>query len=142
MNVFADIETPLQSNHEEQSSMTLKMKKRKSRAFTKKTRTDVWKPTQSRKIEQYHWSKAEHELYLMFLRKNKKLFSLSLERRKVIKPHVLMGEYISTKSSKQCRSHHQKMMIKYETIDEILKSSSSMKSCFKRDDLERCAVDT
>ena len=34
--------------------------------------------------------------------------------------YVLMNNYILTKSSKQCRSHHQKMLTRYSTIEGIL----------------------
>ena len=34
--------------------------------------------------------------------------------------YVLMNNYILTKNSKQCRSHHQKMLTRYSTIEGIL----------------------
>jgi hypothetical protein len=37
------------------------------------------------------------------------------------KINVLMSQHIETKSSNQCRSHHQKMMISHKDVARIIK---------------------
>lgn len=49
---------------------------------------------------------------------------LSIAERKKLKINVLMSNYIKTRNPEQCRSHHQKMMIKYGTLENILASYS------------------
>ena len=36
-----------------------------------------------------------------------------------------MSEYVKTKNSTQCRSHHQKMLLHYKTITNIILNLSS-----------------
>ena len=70
--------------------------------------------------DSYHWTLTEHKKYIDFLIKKRSLFNLSMKEKKKVKMHVLMYNYILTKNAKQCRSHHQKMISKYSTIEGIL----------------------
>ncbi len=58
----------------------------------------------------------------MFLKREKCLFSLSVEMKKKIKINVLMSKAIKSRTPIQCHTHHQKMIKKYESIEEILKN--------------------
>ena len=119
MNIFVDFESQedhystqnSQSNppKEENSREKPKQKKRYQRSF---------KDVDSE--NSYHWTLAEHKKYIDFLIKKRSLFNLSVKEKKKVKMHVLMYKYILTKNAKQCRSHHQKMLSKYSTIEGIL----------------------
>jgi len=39
-----------------------------------------------------------------------------------------MAEHVASKNSYQCRSHHQKMMLKYKSIEEIVANVSLITS--------------
>ena len=42
------------------------------------------------------------------------------EKKILLGIHKLMSQYVQGRTSKQCRSHHQKMMHKYKNIDNII----------------------
>lgn len=42
------------------------------------------------------------------------------ESKRLKKVNLLMSNFIKTKTSLQCRSHHQKMMQRYQSIDGII----------------------
>ena len=67
-----------------------------------------------------HWGPVEQRRYIDFLRRNEELFDLSLQDKKKVKIYVLMSKYIKIRDSLQCRSHHQKMVSKYDTIPRII----------------------
>lgn len=66
------------------------------------------------------WNKAEKRRYVGFLKKNKRLFALAPEQRKELKINVLMSRAVRTRSPAKCHSFHQKMIIKYSSVDLIL----------------------
>lgn len=66
------------------------------------------------------WNKAEKRRYVGFLKKNKRLFALAPEKRKELKINVLMSQAVRTRSPAKCHSFHQKMIIKYSSVDLIL----------------------
>jgi hypothetical protein len=49
-----------------------------------------------------------------------KLLESDFHHRRVSKINVLMSECITTKTFKQCRSHHQKMMITYKNVAGVI----------------------
>lgn len=58
-----------------------------------------------------------------FLKKNAVLFDLSSEGKKKARVNVKMSVAVKTKTPSQCHSHHQKMMLKYGSLEEIIQSS-------------------
>jgi hypothetical protein len=70
----------------------------------------------------YHWTESEHYKYLQFLEKESALFNLSIADKKRKRIHEMMSKKIKSRNSHQCRSHHQKMLIKWRTIEGILQS--------------------
>lgn len=56
------------------------------------------------------WTEAEKAQYNMFVKENPGLFTDAVSKGK--KAFKLMAELIPTRSAKQCRSHHQKLMMK------------------------------
>ena len=58
------------------------------------------------------WTFFENKKYVKFVADHLKLFSNYHERR-VKKVFEKMANRISTRNSQQCRSHHQKMVMKY-----------------------------
>jgi hypothetical protein len=58
----------------------------------------------------YFWTVSENIKYKEFLLNNIELFLKNREERKVLKINVLMSRHIKTRNSRQCRSHHQKML--------------------------------
>lgn len=48
------------------------------------------------------------------------LFNLPLEEKKKIKVNVLLSKRIPSRTSTQCRSHHQKMVQKYSSIEKVI----------------------
>lgn len=54
-----------------------------------------------------HWSAKEHIKYIMFLDYFSNLFVLK-HNKKLWKIFTIMSNFIKTRNSSQCRSHHQK----------------------------------
>ena len=71
-----------------------------------------------------HWTQHEHHMYINFLTKKSHLLSLSLNDKKKAQPLRKMAEFIGSKDARQCRSHHQKMMKRHKSIDNIVKFST------------------
>lgn len=51
---------------------------------------------------------------------NKGIFDLPLQEKKKIKINVMLSKKIPTRNSIQCHSHHQKMIIKYGSVENII----------------------
>ena len=51
---------------------------------------------------------------------NKGIFDLSLPEKKKIKINVMLSKKIPTRNSTQCHSHHQKMILKYGSVERII----------------------
>ena len=90
-----------------------KTKKTKNSWLTKKKRHNTTKLL-------YNWNMVENKRYLKFLIKKRKLFNLSSYEKKCIKINCLMAEEIKTRNAAQCHTHHQKMVMKYGSIDNVL----------------------
>ena len=70
--------------------------------------------------DSYYWTFEENKLYHEFLRTHYGIFDIPLSERKILKVNVLMSLEIKTRNAQQCHSHHQKMMKKYKSIDNLL----------------------
>lgn len=51
---------------------------------------------------------------------NKGVFDLPLPEKKKLKINVMLSKKIPTRNSTQCHSHHQKMMVKYGSVEKII----------------------
>ena len=73
--------------------------------------------------EGYHesfWALPENIRYAEFLEDNLSVFLSPVSYRRKMKPNLLMSKYVGTRSSDQCRSHHQKMMKYHRSIPNII----------------------
>jgi hypothetical protein len=61
-----------------------------------------------------------------FLATRRALFDMSVNERKCRGVHTKMSKVIKSRTSCQCRSHHQKMLVKYGTIDNVLREMKHM----------------
>jgi len=80
----------------------------------------VKKLSKKRKAKAFHWGPVEQQKYIKFLVDQRGLFELNSDRRRVVGVHVKMSKTIRNRSAIQCRSHHQKMLMKYGNIDNII----------------------
>ena len=51
---------------------------------------------------------------------HKHIFELTLLEKKRLKVNVMLSKKIPSRTSTQCHSHHQKMVLKYGTVDNII----------------------
>ena len=65
------------------------------------------------------WTLAESKRYLKFLIQSQHHLELGKEKRR-LKLNVKMSKVIKSRDPSQCHSHHQKMLIKYGSVAEIL----------------------
>lgn len=52
------------------------------------------------------------------------IFEKNREDKRLMKINILMSEHVKSKNSTQCRSHHQKMLAHYKTIQNIIRCLS------------------
>lgn len=73
------------------------------------------------KISKYKncWTIDEHRGYLNFFRENMD-FSRSHEKRKFDRIFVSMKKYVPSRTHVQIKSHHQKMLVKFGSIETVL----------------------
>ena len=62
------------------------------------------------------WSSIEEMKYVRFLADKGFLFGLSVQERRKAKLNLQMSLAIQTRTSRQCHSHHQKMVKRYNSI--------------------------
>ena len=67
-----------------------------------------------------HWKTHENKRYIEFLLNYGELWEQDRESKRQLKVNKKMSEFIKTKNSTQCRSHHQKMMQHYGNIEGII----------------------
>jgi hypothetical protein len=67
-----------------------------------------------------HWKPVENQRYVEFLRRNTDLFEKNREDKRLMKINLLMSKFVKSKTSTQCRSHHQKMLLHYGSIQAII----------------------
>ena len=74
-------------------------------------------------MEQYEikseWTEEENMNYLSFLKKNANLMQ-GKQSGKLWNMFKRMAKFVKTRNFLQCKSHHQKMLAKFETIPDIL----------------------
>jgi hypothetical protein len=63
-----------------------------------------------------------------FLRNNMEIFEKNREYKRLMKINILMSEHVKSKNSTQCRSHHQKMLAHYKSIENIIQCLCSEES--------------
>jgi hypothetical protein len=73
-----------------------------------------------KKSKKKHWKAHENRKYVEFLRNNMSLFERNREDKRLMRINILMSNHVRSKNSTQCRSHHQKMLAHYKTIDNII----------------------
>ena len=79
----------------------------------------------SKKVKSYHWTDAEHSRYIKFLLKKGELFQRSPLERKIARVNVIMSSMVGTRNPTQCHTHHQKMMIMYGSVEEIIEKETA-----------------
>jgi hypothetical protein len=67
---------------------------------------------------------------MQFLITNKHLFSLTRAEKRKLKTNVMMSKKVRTRKPIQCHSHHQKMMKKYGSVEEIIEELQSIQKIF------------
>lgn len=70
----------------------------------------------------FHWTPIEQKRYVHFLLEHCADFALPLAEKRKKKLHVIMSKYIKMRDPSQCRSHHQKMMTKFKSIQAIIQN--------------------
>jgi hypothetical protein len=73
-----------------------------------------------KKSKKKHWKPHENKKYVDFLRNHMELFEKNREDKRLMKINILMSNHVKSKNSTQCRSHHQKMLAHYKTIENII----------------------
>lgn len=68
----------------------------------------------------FGWSKEENLRYAHFLKENLPLFKTQKKRRS-LKVYKLISETVKSRTLIQCKSHHQKMLLKYGGNHRIIK---------------------
>jgi hypothetical protein len=81
-------------------------------------------PKKSSKKKCYRWTEEQQKKYVHFLAENISLFKMNYLDKMNLKVHVRMSRFIPNRNSYQCRSHHQKMMVKYGSIENLIKKFS------------------
>lgn len=51
---------------------------------------------------------------------NSKMFELTAQEKRAIKINLKMSYAITTRTAAQCHSHHQKMSLKYGSLEDII----------------------
>jgi hypothetical protein len=75
---------------------------------------------ESKKASNYYWTDLENTRYLQALKQYANILNLSVQERRLKKVNLLLSRKIRTRSPLQCHSHHQKMMAKYGSLEEIM----------------------
>lgn len=73
----------------------------------------------------------ENKRYVEFLTSMRWLFDLTTEEKRCIGINKMMSDYIRTRDSIQCHSHHQKIVKKYGSIDDAVRQMAA-EYCSKR----------
>ena len=80
------------------------------------------KKKRTRRLYPSHWTFTEQQKYWTFLTNNPHLFEMSLKEKKGGKLYKKVSNFIKTRTAIQCKSHHQKMILKFGSIKEIVTS--------------------
>lgn len=76
--------------------------------------------TTRKQYSKSHWSEDENDKYVEFLLKFKSVLEGGKKNRRKWHLNRMMSKAISSRSHEQCRSHHQKMIKHYRTIEGII----------------------
>jgi hypothetical protein len=72
-----------------------------------------------------HWSEVENHKYVEFLTKFKSVLEGPKKDRRKWHLNRIMSKEVATRSHEQCRSHHQKMLKHYKTVEAIIEHIQS-----------------
>lgn len=75
-----------------------------------------------------NWLFEENLRYKSFLEKNLHLFESDSSVRRQARVNVMVSREVGTRSSDQCRSHHQKMMKYHKTVPNIIEYIASLQN--------------
>jgi hypothetical protein len=67
-----------------------------------------------------HWNDEENEKYIQFLVKFREVIEGEKKKRRKWHLNRIMSKFIGTRSHEQCRSHHQKMIKNYRSVEGII----------------------
>lgn len=67
-----------------------------------------------------HWTEEQNRKYIDFLLKFREVIQGEKKQRRKWHLNRIMSKYLGTRSHEQCRSHHQKMIKNYRSIDGII----------------------
>lgn len=76
--------------------------------------------TTRKQYSKSHWSEEENEKYVGFLLKFKSVIEGGKKNRRKWHLNRMMSKAIGSRSHEQCRSHHQKMIKHYKTLEGII----------------------
>jgi len=88
----------------------------------KKRKQSVIRKLYARKNNQHSgtWNLQETKLYVQFIKEHSYMFESVVERRKS-RVFYEMSKYVLSRTPQQCRSHHQKKILEYGRLGEIVK---------------------
>ena len=66
-----------------------------------------------------YWTEEENLLYIAFFKRYPH-FAESYAQRKANKIFIQMSKLITTRVPSQIKSHHQKLLMKYKTLDSVI----------------------
>ena len=93
----------------------------KTVSFIKKKNYQGLQDDSRKKSKKKHWKPQENKRYVDFLRNNMEIFEKNREDKRLMKINILMSGHVKSKNSTQCRSHHQKMLAHYKSVQNIIK---------------------
>jgi hypothetical protein len=67
-----------------------------------------------------HWTEEENGKYIEFLMKFREVIEGEKKQRRKWHLNRIMSKFLGSRSHEQCRSHHQKMIKNYRSIDGII----------------------
>jgi transketolase len=84
-----------------------------------------------------HWRESEQRKYVNYLVENRKHFQLSVREKKARGVHTKMSQLLKSRTASQCRSHHQKMLHKFGSIENVIEG---LRDLVARKNLEKVAA--
>ena len=82
-----------------------------------------WYPEEIQEKKPYRWGPEEHLLYAAFLERNREIFVNRVNRLPPGFFHKMAAELNIGRNNCQCRTHHQKMMEKYKSVEAIIEDA-------------------
>jgi hypothetical protein len=78
------------------------------------------------KEESYRWTERQQRRYIKFLIRYREKFELSFREKKISGLFLMLGKAVQDRDSLQCRSHHQKMVQKFGSIEGIINAHANL----------------